>query len=102
MRIEKKFIVPGADFENTADAYRALRKIVGAEPRVLSLALSVLLARHGSDDPPLDFVVGAAKQIASLALSNPTELIAEIDAAAGRFASFTCEGSEIPPGPDAG
>jgi hypothetical protein len=58
-----------------------------------------LLARRGSEDPPLNYVIGTAKQVADLALNHASELIAEIDAARERFASFTCEGAETPTEP---
>lgn len=88
--------------ESVANMHLALRRVAEAEPRALNLALAVLLARRGSEDPPLDYVTGTAKQIAGLALNHASELIAEIDAAVDRFASFTCEGAEVPTEPAIG
>lgn len=88
--------------EGVANTHLALRKVLDAAPREVDLALSVLLARRGGKNPPLDFVVAAAKQVACLALDAPEELVAELDAASERFAAFTCEGAATPDAPTVG
>lgn len=92
--------------EGVANMHLALRRVAEAESRELVLALAVLEARRfGEDEKPwllFGHVAGEAKNIADLALNHASELIAEIDAAAKRFAHADRYPEETPTEPAIG